>query len=181
MKYEKEIRLKDGRTCLLRSGTAADGQAVLENFNQAHGETDFLLSYPDENSFHARQESEFLEKMLCSETGAELLAIVDGRVAGTAGIEAVGSKYKVRHRAEFGISILEEFWHLGIGRALAESCIELARQAGCRQLELEVVADNHRAVALYESLGFREYGRNPRGFLSRTAGYQTLVHMRLEL
>ena len=54
MKYEKEIRLKDGRTCLLRSGTAADGQAVLENFNQAHGETDFLLSYPDENSFHAR-------------------------------------------------------------------------------------------------------------------------------
>ena len=44
-----------------------------------------------------------------------------------------------------------------------------------------MVADNHRAVALYESLGFREYGRNPRGFLSRTAGYQTLVHMRLEL
>ena len=119
--------------------------------------------------------------MLCSETGAELLAIVDGRVAGTAGIEAVGSKYKVRHRAEFGISILEDFWRLGIGRALAESCIELARQAGCRQLELEVVADNHRAVALYESLGFREYGRNPRGFLSRTAGYQTLVYMRLEL
>ena len=181
MKYEKEIRLKDGRTCHLRSGTAADGQAVLENFNQAHGETDFLLSYPDENSFNARQESEFLEKMLCSETGAEILAIVEGQVAGTAGIEAVGSKYKVRHRAEFGISILEEFWHLGIGRALAESCIELARQAGYRQLELEVVADNHRAVSLYESLGFREYGRNPKGFLSRTAGYQTLVYMRLEL
>ena len=80
MKYEKEIRLKDGRTCLLRSGTAADGQAVLENFNQAHGETDYLLSYPDENSFNARQESEFLEKMLCSETGAELLAIVEGRL-----------------------------------------------------------------------------------------------------
>ena len=102
-------------------------------------------------------------------------------MAGTAGIEAVGSKYKVRHRAEFGISILEDFWHLGIGRALAESCIELARQAGYRQLELEVVADNHRAVALYESLGFREFGRNPKGFLSRTAGYQTLVYMRLEL
>ena len=29
MKYEKEIRLKDGRTCLLRSGTAADGQSGL--------------------------------------------------------------------------------------------------------------------------------------------------------
>lgn len=48
------------------------------------------------------------------------------------------------------------------------------------QIELEVVAENASAVRLYESVGFQEYGRNPRGFRARS-GWQTLVLMRLEL
>ena len=106
---------------------------------------------------------------------------MDGKVAGTAGIDAVGTKYKVRHRAEFGISLLKEYWGLGIGRALTEACIQCAKEAGYAQLELTVVAENERAIALYESVGFLEYGRNPRGFLSRTSGFQELVYMLLEL
>ena len=74
-----------------------------------------------------------------------------------------------------------KYWGLGIGRALMNACIDCARQAGYTQLELDVVADNARAMALYTQAGFTEYGRNPRGFKSRTAGYQELVYMRLEL
>ena len=54
------------------------------------------------------------------------------------------------------------------------------RRKAVSQLELEVVAENAAAVRLYEAAGFREYGRNPRGFLSRR-GWQELVLMRLEL
>lgn len=57
----------------------------------------------------------------------------------------------------------------------------LRRQAGYLQLELEVVADNARAIALYKKLGFVEYGRNPRGFRKRNGDYQELVYMRVEL
>lgn len=181
MVFEKTILLKDGRACLLRSATAQDGQAVMENFNTTHAETDFLLSYPEENSFTAQEESEFLARKAESMNEVELLAIVDGRVAGTAGIESLGSKYKVRHRAEFGISVLREFWNLGIGGALLDSCIECARAAGYRQLELTAVADNETALALYRKKGFTEFGRNPLGFRSRQSGYQELVFMRLEL
>ena len=49
------------------------------------------------------------------------------------------------------------------------------------QLELEVVRENSRAIALYQAVGFAEYGRNPRGFRSRSAGWQELVLMRKEL
>lgn len=35
-------------------------------------------------------------------------------------------------------------------------------------------------ISIYESVGFQEYGRNPRGFRARS-GWQTLVLMRLEL
>ena len=181
MEFKQNILLKNGTTAQLRNGDFSDGKAVFDNFNQTHAQTDYLLSYPDENSFDAKQEAEFLRKKTESENEIEILALLDGKVVGTAGITAVGEKYKVKHRAEFGISILEEYWGLGIGRALTKACIECARKAGYIQLELDVVADNKRAIALYERAGFQEYGRNPKGFRSRQSGFQELVLMRLEL
>ena len=181
MRYHRIVLLKDGRPCVLRNGTATDGQAAWENFNQTHAETDYLLSYADENSFTAEQEAAFLENKTASPDELELLAELDGRVVGLAGIERVGGKDKVKHRASFGISISQECWGLGIGRALTEACIDAAREAGFFQLELEAAAENRRAIALYESVGFVEYGRNPKGFRSRYTGWQELVLMRLEL
>ena len=181
MKYRKTFLAKNGKEILLRNGEAADGAAVLENFNQTHAETDYLLTYPDENRFDAEQEGRFLARKTESPREIELLAVVDGKVVGTAGVDAVGSKYKVAHRAEFGISVLKEYWGLGIGRAMTEACIQCARDAGYVQLELSVVADNARAVAMYQRAGFVECGRNPRGFNSRTAGYQEVISMLLEL
>ena len=90
----------------------SDGPAVLDNFNLTHSQTDYLLSYPDENTFDSKQESKFLKEKSESENEIEIIAVVDNIVAGTAGLEAIGTKYKVRHRAEFGISIAKEFWGL---------------------------------------------------------------------
>ena len=181
MKYNQKVITGSGIEVQIRNAEASDGAAVLENFNQTHAETDYLLSYPDENRFDAEQEGRFLARKAESPQEIELLAVVNGRVVGTAGVDAVGTKYKVAHRAEFGISVLKEYWGLGIGRALMEACIRCARDAGFVQLELSVVADNARAVAMYQRAGFAEYGRNPKGFRSRTAGFQEVVFMRLEL
>ena len=79
------------------------------------------------------------------------------------------------------VIVRPEYQKKGIGRALTEACIECARELGYLQLELEVVADNHRATELYRSVGFTEYGRNPKSFRSRNSGWQENVLMRLEL
>lgn len=181
MKYNKIISLKDGRECRLRNGTENDAQEVLDVFNLTHAETDYLLTYPDENSFTVEQEGEFLKAKTESSNEIEIIAVVDGKIAGTAGIDAVGNKYKTKHRAEFGISIAKEFWGLGLGRALTEACIECAKEAGYTQLELDVVSDNASAISLYKKVGFVEYGRNPKGFNSRISGYQELIYMKLDL
>lgn len=102
-------------------------------------------------------------------------------IVGLAGVGPIGAREKIRHRAELGISIEKDYWSLGIGSALTAACIECATKAGYRQLELEVVADNRIAIALYKKMGFVEYGRNPRGFVLRSSGYQELILMRLEL
>ena len=180
MEYNSTVTLKDGRACTLRSGTASDGQALLDVFNLIHGQTDFLLTYPEEHGYTAQQEADFLQRKMDSTDEIELLAELDGKVVGSAGIGSVGRKEKIRHRAELGISVDKAYWGLGIGRALTKACIECAKRAGYAQLELEVVAENRSAIALYESVGFEEYGRNPRGFRSRFTGWQEVVLMKLD-
>lgn len=181
MRYAKTVVLKGGVELLVRNAVASDARALRETTQRTHAETDYLLSYPDEQRVDDEQEACSLAETERSDNEVELVAILDGRIVGSAGITAVGGRRKVVHRARFGISILKEHWGLGIGRVLMESCIDCARRAGYTQLELEVVADNKRALSLYRRPGFEEYGRNPRGYRSASSGYQELVHMRLEL
>ena len=181
MRYHNAFTLKDGRQCVLRNATEADGQSVLACFIRTHEETDWLLTLPGEVRMTVEEEAKYLAEKAASDRSVELVAEVQGRLVGTAGFEAVGSQSKVKHRAEFGISVEREYWGLGVGRALTAACIECARAAGFFQLELEVVSENTRAIALYRRMGFAEYGLNPRGFRSSHTGWQELILMRLEL
>ena len=181
MKYGKTVVLKGGVELLVRNAVASDARVLRETMQRTHAQTEYLLFYPDEQSADDEQEARSLEETERSGNEVELVAIIDGRIVGSAGVSAVRSRRKVAHRARFGISVLEEYWGIGIGRMLTDASIDCARQAGYTQLELEVVADNERAVSLYRCAGFEEYGRNPRGYRSAAAGYQELVHMRLEL
>ena len=130
MTFEKTVTLKDGRNCLLRNGVTSAGKAVLEVFNRTHEETDYLLTYSDENRFTVSQEADFLQRKTDSANNVEIIVVVDDVVAGTAGIDALGMRDKIKHRAVFGIAITKEFWGLGIGKYLMEACIELPEKLG---------------------------------------------------
>ena len=181
MHYNKIITLKNTAHCTLRNADFADGAAVLDVFLLTHAQTDNLLSYPDENTFTANDEAMYLKEKSDSQDEIEILAEIDGKVVGTAGMSKIGKQAKVKHRAEFGIGIDQKYWDLGIGKALTVACIECAKKAGYRQLELQCVSENQNALNLYRSLCFKEFGRNPMGFKSRNKGFQELVMMRLEL
>ncbi len=170
MIYHSTLTLRDGRTCTIRSAAETDAPAVLANFILTHEQTDRLLTYADEIKTTPAQERAFLKHAYESPREVQLLAEVDGVVAGLAGISPVGVTDKVKHRAE-----------LGIGRAMLRGCIACARRAGFDQLELEVVSDNEAALALYKSEGFVICGENPLGFRLRTGEPQPLTAMRLEL
>ena len=150
-------------------------------FVQTHKETDFLLTYPDECTLDIISLERQLKETKCSGTDVEICAFVDGKLVGSAGNSRIRDCAKMRHRAEFGISIEKEYWGLGIGDALTKACIECAKNAGFLQLELDVVSGNESAINLYKKHGFVEYGRNPKGFRCRDGRWQELVLMRLEL
>lgn len=181
MDHRETVTLKDGTECTIRTGRAEDAPQMLEEFLTELGETEFLRWYPDEQSQDVADESAFLQSRADDPRAVELVAVVNGEILGHAGISPADVAEKQRHRAEFGIGIGRRAWGNGVGSALAEAAIACARQAGYRQLELEVVAENDRARALYERVGFRECGTVPRGFHTRDGRDHDLVLMWLPL
>ncbi|MBQ6067651.1 MAG: GNAT family N-acetyltransferase [Clostridia bacterium] len=155
----KEIKLKDGRTCVLRPPTKEDAAALIEYLKATAGETPYLVSYPDEIGFTASEEEKILKERREDPRSVMMLAEVDGRLAGNGGFVGAGSRRKLRHRCEFCIALYRDFHRLGIGTALIVYLMELARQAGYEQMDLNVHEDNAAAIALYKKCGFIESGR----------------------
>ena len=161
---ENEFTLKDGRKAFIRSPepeNAEEVKAVLSLITQACGETDFLLRYPEEwENMSLDSEKSYLEGLNKAENEAMLLCFVGGKVAGNCFISRK-TGLKTRHRATLGISILREYWNLGIGTRLFAEIIRLAKSLGVSQLELDFIEGNSRARALYEKMGFRITGVIP--------------------
>lgn len=181
MRYYREVTLRDGRPCVLREPGPADAAAILDLMRQTSGETDFMLRYPDEIRMSETAEAELLQSKAESPRAQMICAELGGIVAANGGFDPVAEVEKCRHRAELGISVRREFWGLGIGTLILRGLIDKARAAGYSQLELDVVAENLRALRLYESLGFKAYGRRERSFLQRDGAYRALILMSLEL
>ncbi len=88
--------------------------------------------------------------------------LADSKLVGIAGL-GVPDRMQERHKGMlFGMAVARESRGLGIGRALVQSVLEEARLAGLTQLVLLVSEGNTGAERLYRSLGFTEWGREPR-------------------
>ena len=163
MEFEpKTIRLKDGREALLRCPEEEDVPGMLEYLSVTAAETDFLMRYPEEcGRYTPDGERALFERMKTSPDDLMLACLVEGKVAGSCQL-MMNSRLKTRHRASVAIAQRKEFWNLGIGSAMFEEMIRIAKERPClRQLELEFIEGNSRARALYEKFGFRIAGVHP--------------------
>ncbi|SCL51611.1 L-amino acid N-acyltransferase YncA [Micromonospora citrea] len=89
------------------------------------------------------------------------LAVLDSRVVGT-GLWRRGPKPIFAHYADLEkITAHPAARGRGIGRLVTGALVDDARRAGIETLALGVRGNNHGAIALYERLGFREWGRLP--------------------
>ena len=62
------------------------------------------------------------------------------------------------HRGTLGMGIVPAWRGRGLGLRLVKAILEQARQAGFVRIEFDVHADNARAIALYEKVGFLREG-----------------------
>ncbi|RUO39146.1 N-acetyltransferase [Pseudidiomarina aestuarii] len=72
----------------------------------------------------------------------------------------------------YSIATAPEARGTGLGRALLEAAINMAREHGARALSLEVKVDNAGAIALYEKLDFAVTDLLPEYYDDGTDGYR---------
>jgi RimJ/RimL family protein N-acetyltransferase len=91
-------------------------------------------------------------------------------------------KAKLAHKAVIlGMYVAPQFRRRGLGRALLSAALSLAASIPkTRQVNLCVNADNTAAVRLYESAGFKAFGREP-GALRINDVLHDELHMCLRL
>ena len=92
-------------------------------------------------------------------------------VVGDLGIQRIRAHIKIQHRASLGISLQAAYCGCGLGRAMLQIAVAQARENGFEQIELGVFADNVRAIHLYQSLGFEDFGCTPRAFRLKDGTY----------
>jgi ribosomal protein S18 acetylase RimI-like enzyme len=74
--------------------------------------------------------------------------------------------------------VVPEYWGSGLAQALLLEALGIWRQRGTRAASLEVLAENRRARAFYERLGWRTDGRER---LGEFPPYPRVVGYRLEI
>ena len=88
-----------------------------------------------------------------------VVAELGGRVAGYGKLERPTPLPASDHVWQVtGLAVDPATERQGVGRALLEAMVELARERGGRRLTLRVFAPNERARRLYEALGFELEG-----------------------
>ena len=158
----QNISLRDGSVITLRSLEKQDAGAAIFCLRKVSGETEFLMREISECGMTLVQEEEIIQRK--AESPRELLlgAFADGELIGMAGLNACGPFARVRHRANICLSLVRAHWGKGIGTAMMQALIAAAEQAGYEQLELDVVDNNVRALAMYQRFGFECVGKIPR-------------------
>jgi putative acetyltransferase len=135
----------------VRAGEPSDIPAVTDVMNQPRAYWG-TLQWPY-HSVAFRQ-----EKFQLDRNNVLLVAELAGRVIGFVGLHREVA-HRRSHAASIGMAVHDAFTGRGAGSALMAAVTELAeRWWNIKRLELNVYADNARAIALYERFGFQREG-----------------------
>ncbi|MBC7470433.1 MAG: GNAT family N-acetyltransferase [Ramlibacter sp.] len=96
--------------------------------------------------------------------GTLLLATVNGQLAGCCGLRPMDAADYPNAAEMKRLYVRKAFRGLGLGRRLAETVLDAARQAGYACVLLDTLDNMEAARALYEDLGFEDippYYHNP--------------------
>jgi L-amino acid N-acyltransferase YncA len=131
----------------IRPAQAGDARAMAELFAAVAGERDGIATEPP-------VDIEERTAVFGRSAAGSVVAVAPGRVLGMLHVEASRHGF-----GEFGMLVDRDWRGAGVGSALVQAAIDLARGQGLHKLCLEVFPHNTAAIALYRKFGFTEEGR----------------------
>jgi len=165
----KPAVLKDGRRVNLRTYEPSDKEQLISMYASLSQDT-LRWSMPPYNR-------ERIERMTSDLDNRIIVLAFDGhRVVGHLQI-SLATNARFRGTGDLLIYLHQDFQNARLGGALMKEGIALARARRVHRVELTVVADNHRAIRLYEKVGFQREGVKRENYLGEDGKYHDEVDM----
>lgn len=171
----KEVKLKDGQIITIKHPNKEDAKNMISYLNKIGGESDFLTFGKNEFKVSLEAEQEYIEKNNIMENSTIIIVIVDDNIIGIGSINS-NQKERTKHNGVLGISILKEYWGIGLGNKMMEYMIDWAKENKItKRIELLVREDNYRAISLYEKFGFEREGLHKNDIYVNGIYYNTII------
>lgn len=161
---------------ILRCPTKDDAYQLSELRVKIDRETENLNREPGEDILTPEDFEKLIYEDSIAERSIFMVAEVEGRIVGFARCE--GNRLsRFKHKAEFGICILMEYWGCGIGKVLLENILLWAEHVGIEKISLTVIETNTKAIQLYKRYGFVEEGLLTKDRFHKDGNYYNTVIM----
>lgn len=156
---EKQVKLKNGMTVVLKTAEAKDAELLLQHLRISHRESyrNLLQSSQFWETFSIEDEKKILTDFENSKNKFMLVAFYENKIIAGLGLVGQNAEF-VKQNASFGMSIQSAYCNSGLGTEILKYALDLAKQAGLRRLDLTVRTSNATGIALYEKLGFKKTG-----------------------
>jgi ribosomal protein S18 acetylase RimI-like enzyme len=157
----RTFHAKDGREVILRAPQWADLDDMLDFINSLVDESAPILK---ETKMTRNGEIDWLARLLSRVEKAKMVAVVaevENKFVGQ--VEVTPGTERSKHLGNLGISLKDGFRDVGIGSEMMKEAEKQSKELGIEVIQLEVFANNERAIHVYENAGFNVVGRIPKG------------------
>lgn len=147
----------------IREAIPSDAAELLKTTRTIGQETEFLVM--DEKGINLPEEllAIQLEDIYESSNNTLFVALLGDKIVGTASLKGSNEK-RISHIVELGISILKDYWGMGLGSILMEELLLWAEEnPEIYRIKLTVQEQNTAAIRLYEKFGFKKEAVMERG------------------
>lgn len=156
-----EYILKNNKTVIIREPVVEDAEQLINVMKTAYRETLFLSRDSDEFNITIKQEEFVISKVLENKNKVWYIAECDGKMVGQCSVEPVRNSSRYKHRGKLGFVLIEEYCNQGIGGKMMEECLKWCLAHDIKQVELDAVTNNIRAIKMYKQFGFEVIGKLP--------------------
>jgi len=168
-----KLKLKDGRAVILRFLAVEDRDGLFQLFSSMSNKALEWSMAP----YTIEVIQRWIDNM---QNLIPLVAEYNNKIVGYAAI------YKFPHPRRKGIGdqliyLHQDFHNVGLGTAMTEKLLQLAKKEEMHKIELYVVTDNKVAIHLYKKFGFQIEGISRDSFYGFDGKYYNMVKMGLIL
>ncbi|HEO8418339.1 GNAT family N-acetyltransferase [Niallia sp. FSL W8-0635] len=148
----------NGLRYTIRSAEEKDADQLSQVRMQIDGETHFLDREPGEGILSPIEFKQLIRTDIEGANRLFLLAETEvGQIIAFSRCEGT-NLMRLKHKVEFGIGVLKDYWGYKIGSQLLGASVNWASENKLTKMTLSVIETNDKAITLYKRFGFEVEG-----------------------